>query len=552
MVELGGNKGLFGSLLLLFATVAAYTDYDRNANMYDTYSGAVYEHIPIKPPRVQNVSRYEALRVIRQNLEIYANMVREAERSRADVIVFPEYGLFGVFAFGTMKSHDSIHPFLETIPEVEHAKWNPCEERDLDEEDYIIQKKLSCLARDNRMHIVASLGEKARCNRRSNHKCPSHSYYHYSSTVVFSDKGNLVAKYRRMALLNEPYFDSPDEFSIAVFETIQNKFAVVSSYDTMLKEPITELLNKRKVKNIIIPNVWRSSSPLLSSVQWHSSWAIGNEVNVLAATIHDTNIGSYGSGIYFPYSESSYYNKPDSTRGHLLIDHVKMNRYSRQKKPVIPHLSVSFGKFSYHSVKILGEEIRFKFIDLPNYTDNVSICSGSFCCKVDYSGESLESEKYSLGIYKGFINALDRRMSFEICTVMNCNRVCGKDIFSADTYFSRFGLSGYNFTADHIYPQMVFMNKGDQILDDVWQYEHGKINSKHMFNNPLHSATMIGRIYNEDKSLPTFGTSGFPVNEDKRYSERTKYDRKNGAVSRFTPTVFVVVMGTILSVLSFS
>ena len=40
----------------------------------------------------------------------------------ADIIIFPEYGAFGI----GFETRNSIYPFLEEIPNPDNFNWNPC------------------------------------------------------------------------------------------------------------------------------------------------------------------------------------------------------------------------------------------------------------------------------------------------------------------------------------------------------------------------------------------------------------------------------------------
>ncbi|GAB1600457.1 vascular non-inflammatory molecule 3-like [Argonauta hians] len=543
----GPCKDLLAGLLGLVTITAVLSDYGSIS--HDGYIGAVLEYEPNEPIDLYNVNRAMALSVIKSNMRIYKSKAREADIRHSDIIVFPEYGLFGVFNDRTPNIRDYISPFLETIPSVGRKRWIPCNNTSLDEDQYYIQISLSCLAERHNMIVVASLGEKARCTRGRDYTCPNKGYYQFITTVVYSKEGAFIAKYRRSALLHEPYFDSPNQSEIATFESSSGiKFGIVSSYDTIVEEPMKELIQKQGIKNIIIPNVWRAESPLLSSAQWHSSLAKRFNINILAATVHDSSIKSYGTGIYLQSGLSYTYIDTESSRHgekkkFLIAKNVEVtNEYSKSTYINTPRLQLIRDKYTYETVKILGQEVNFKFVDLKNYK-NVSVCSGHFCCKVEHSPNALNRDRYGLGVFKGFIKAFGKKLSFEICTVMKCQDRCGMMILNPTTYFRNFGLYGYNFTTDEIYPHMLFQDyQMKSILSPKWQYEGGKIKMDNM-DDALQAATLLGRVYREDKSLTRYQGAT-------RYSNSGSYRKGSASISKFTLSAIVVSIVSAISLIS--
>lgn len=60
-----------------------------------------------------------------------------------------------------------------------------------------MQERLSCMARNNSIYVVANMGDKKLCNS-SDPSCPSDGRYQYNTDVVFDPEGKLVARYHKV------------------------------------------------------------------------------------------------------------------------------------------------------------------------------------------------------------------------------------------------------------------------------------------------------------------------------------------------------------------
>ncbi|XP_066104420.1 vascular non-inflammatory molecule 3-like isoform X2 [Saccopteryx bilineata] len=160
----------------------------------DTFIAAVYEHAVIIPNETKiPVSKEEALLQMNKNINAFEEAVKQAATQGAHIIVTPEDAIYGwIF------TREAIYPYLEDIPDPE-VNWTPC--KDPQRFGYApVQERLSCMARDNAIYVVANMGDKKPCNA-SDPQCPPDGRYQYNTNVVFDSEGRLVARYHKTCTL---------------------------------------------------------------------------------------------------------------------------------------------------------------------------------------------------------------------------------------------------------------------------------------------------------------------------------------------------------------
>ena len=72
--------------------------------------------------------------------------------------MLPDYGITGFD-----QSSDSMVPFLEDIPEPS-GFWNSCDEPTTSYPDTRVLYRLSCMAKDHRIYIIANMGDIKYCD----------------------------------------------------------------------------------------------------------------------------------------------------------------------------------------------------------------------------------------------------------------------------------------------------------------------------------------------------------------------------------------------------
>ncbi|KAH3701560.1 hypothetical protein DPMN_076549 [Dreissena polymorpha] len=224
-----------------------------------------------------------------------------------------------------------MFPYLEYIPDPAASMWNPCNKsKPFDSE---VQTELSCIAKTHSLYVVANMGATLPCPPGDT-SCPDDHRYQYSTNVVYAPNGDFIARYFKYNLNKEEfsYFDKPTVVNYTKFTTPFGTFATFCSNDIMHEEPTVTLIKKMNITNIVFPSAWREQLPLMSAIEFHSAFAEGMLINLLAANLHIRTMGYYGSGLYWPTGVSinaSYcYNDDVGSGGFLVVDKLTAIYYS--------------------------------------------------------------------------------------------------------------------------------------------------------------------------------------------------------------------------------
>lgn len=172
--------------LYFLKCVVSFALFAQAVGALDTFIAAVYEHAVILPNKTETpVSAEEALLLMNKNIDVLEKAIKLAAEQGAHIIVTPEDGIYG-----WLFTRETIYPYLEDIPDPE-VNWIPC--RDPKRFGYTpVQERLSCLAKDNSIYVVANIGDKKPCNA-TDPQCPLDGRYQYNTNVVFDSEGRLKA-----------------------------------------------------------------------------------------------------------------------------------------------------------------------------------------------------------------------------------------------------------------------------------------------------------------------------------------------------------------------
>ncbi|XP_061479850.1 pantetheinase-like [Rhineura floridana] len=464
----------------------------------DKYIAAVYEHVVMLPGiTLKPVSSEEALKLMNKNMDILEKAVKGAAKQGARIIVTPEDGIYG-FRF----TREALYPYLEDIPDPQ-VDWIPCTAPERFGSTPV-QERLSCLARHNSIYVVANIGDKKPCNHTDS-KCPSDGHYQYNTNVVFDSNGKLVARYHKFNLfMVEHQFDFPQEPEFVTFSTDFGKFGLFTCFDILFHDPAVALVSKHHVDTILFPTAWMNVLPHLTAVEFHSAWAMGMQVNVLASNTHSCDLNMTGSGIYAPDGSRAYHYDAESKNGHLLIAEL----YSHPSLSPTHPSSVNWSLYAT-TIKPFPEDHNFTgliffdeftFSELTKEAGNFTVCQKDLCCHLSYKmTEKREDEVYVLGAFDG-LHEVEGQYYLQICTLLKCGstdlKTCGQSVTTAHTHFDSFSLSG-TFSTNYVFPEVLL--SGVQLAPGEFQVlSDGQLISQNGTSKPVLTVTLFGRWYEKD------------------------------------------------------
>lgn len=194
--------------MFVFILFSLFTEF----NSVTGYKAAAFEHYPFFVVDPHPLTRNEALSVMRKNVAVYREQARMAVEQGAQIIVFPEDGIYGF-----SHSRATIKPYLEPIPNPSEKMFiNPCINKTLTRNE--ILQELSCIARYNSIALVANMGDIQYCTSRDPN-CPNDGRYQFNTDVVFDTDGRLIAKYHKQHLFHEMAFNTPAKCEFVTFVT---------------------------------------------------------------------------------------------------------------------------------------------------------------------------------------------------------------------------------------------------------------------------------------------------------------------------------------------
>ncbi|NWH68659.1 VNN1 Pantetheinase, partial [Geococcyx californianus] len=368
-----------------------------------------------------------------------------------------------------------------------------------------VQERLSCMARNNSIYVVANIGDKKLCNS-SDPNCPSDGRYQYNTDVVFDLEGKLVARYHKYNLfMSETQFNYPKEPEAVTFETPFGKLGIFTCFDILFREPAVVLVRELQVDTVLFPTAWMNVLPFLTAVEFHSAWAMGMAVNFLAANTHYTSLSMTGSGIYAPGGARTYYYNMKTEDGRLLI--AELDSHPRLSPVSLPAVSWSSYASSVKRLSLNDHDFeglifhdQFTFTELTKPEGNLTVCQKDLCCHLSYkTAEKRENELYVLGVFDG-LHVVEGQYYLQICTLLKCQSTdpstCGQPVETALTKFEMFSLSG-TFGTNYVFPEVLY--SGVQLAPGEFEVlNDGRLVSKTRPTKPVVTVTLFGRWYEKD------------------------------------------------------
>jgi len=501
-------------LLRFFCSFIVVLLSTKSCTSKDVYTAAVYEHATFFIVENKTFTRQEALDIMRKNLAVFQAKAELARSKGAEIVVFPEDGLYG-FDY----TRQQIFPFLEDIPNPSKLQnsWNPCRDPDRFKNTEVL-RELSCIAHNSSIVVVANMGDVQYCDKLDPH-CPEDGRYQFNTDVVLDSDGTLLAKYHKQNLYHEKQFNTPQKAEIVIFKTSFGiTFGVFTCFDMLFHDPAITLVEKYGVRNIVFPTAWMDGFPILASVEYQQAWSRLTCVNLLAANQHQPLADMVGSGIYSCGEALSYVYDMKTYEGHLLVATLpnldlhpgqcnmqtclstSMAFKSAQDMLKQVNLPMPPGSKPFHSVVINDV---YTFVKLEAVEGNVSVCSNDLCCQASYftsSQQPFKSELFALGAFSGHHNP--EGYYIQACVLIKCSKMeehsCGSPTFTASTTFRSLTVMGNFSSKAHVFPEILLSDV--QLLSAKAMSVSGPKMTVQSFNKPLLAAVLFGRIYELDNA----------------------------------------------------
>ena len=489
-MQQGGVPPILALLVLLLMVKASIAS--------TGYTAAVYEHVTFSKSGVQ--TRSQALGVMMENIAVFQEKSRLAKEKGADIIVFPEDGLYG-WAF----TRDEIYLYLDDIPNPSGltTSWNPCTEPDRFNNTEVTHI-LSCMARNFSIAVVANMGDVKYCNKTSDPYCPDDGRYQFNTDVAFDTDGTLLASYHKVHLfsIEKTYFNVPRQPEAVTFMTSFGvTFGVFTCFDLLFYDPAIVL--GESVRNIAFPTAWMDSLPTLISVGIQQGWSRALSVNFLAANQHYPKYKMTGSGIYSSGEALQYIHDMQTSEGHLLVAHVPnadLPKKNFQESSTESNLDQS----SDETFTSILRADPSTFVKLSGAHGTVSVCTPGLCCHANYSTISehpFGDEMFAFGVFNGH-HKYPGGYYIQACILLKCasmeEQSCGSSATTSSTIFSSFAIDGNFSNETYVYPEVIVSDL--QIVSGKETEYSGHKMVVSSFNKPLLSAMLFGRTYALDSS----------------------------------------------------
>ena len=418
--------------------------------------------------------------------------------------MFPEYGITGFD-----QSRDSMVPFLEDIPEPS-GLWNSCDEPTTSYPDTKVLHRLSCMAKDHRIYIIANMGDIKYCDIKGDNSCPRDGRYQFNTNVVFDSKGTLISRYHKRNMYDEtPLFDPSPTPEYSIFETPFGTFGHIVCFDILNYYPTQVLLEDKGIQNLIVTSAWNVFYPFVLPIQMYSGLAKRNNINVIAANIRNFDYVMASSGIFGANEE--VFSDPDfmNSKGELLVAEVKQPLLKDSGTELEPLTGVSKGQG--HSGNY-DYGMNTTFTILNESKGKTSICSESVCCFAEYEFDMKKADELFILAAAEFSTTYLAVINLQFCAIHKClsNHIqtCGKTVSRAESTVKRLKIQAV-FDNAIVLPFVATSPKENRSINiDMHSYKFDRdraILESDGFEHPLLSAVVYNSL--SFKKEPSIGES---------------------------------------------
>ncbi|KAG0433367.1 hypothetical protein HPB47_019988, partial [Ixodes persulcatus] len=285
-----------------------------------------------------------------------------------DIIVFPEKGLMlGLDDRQKLSLHAEDIPDAGALPCLEGGDLTP------------VLAALSCLARDNRIYVVANVYDHKHCppGRTS---CPPDGVLFYNTNVALDRNGTLVSRWENLSLNLCTLFVCHVKAEGHCHESeILGVLTGTIFFRPTSGHGISVLLTAQYTSQFIPRH---DVLPGIYSVAVQQAWSLAHGVPLLAAGVQRPPTGTLGSGIYAGGRGPLIYSYSPDNRSKLLIANTDAAapENSRYAGDVLDVRSLTF---SYMNTS------AFAVASLLNASGEMLVCNGEVCCRLSYASTEL-------------------------------------------------------------------------------------------------------------------------------------------------------------------
>ena len=493
---------------VVLVIVASYFQYSTTANhvVSSFYKAAVVEfkpysgHIHVIPPSKQVAQQY-----MMTNLQSFELLIQQAHVQGVQLIVFPEDGITGA----DFVTRATLHPYLENIPAVNEDAINPCLNDSFD--DRPVLQRLSCMAREYDMVLIANMGDVQECSSSTDPHCPDDGRYQFNTDVVFDSDGSLLAKYHKTHLFTGESltFNFPPHDEVVTFKvSFGVTFGIFTCYDILFCNPPFELIQEG-VKNIVFPTYWGNEFPFYTSINLQQGWSWRTGVNFIASNQHDArkhfiNFFATGSGIYSAGVPLAYYISGDTfeeASGKLLVADVPFN--PTRNTTIRNGTAVKVGNvlmkkttsFSNYNIQILTNSSGS--VEVTHTNDQLNI---GVSCRLEYKYDTTLNTSDTYAFTAGVVmedKSVHNDLAYAVCSLVKCAKTCGDALYSTDyrtnAVFTQLSMSG-NFSTDSVVIPTV-LGSGLTLLDpSLFVLDHNSLHLKQDIKQLILSANLWTRV----------------------------------------------------------
>eukprot|EP01064_Diplonema_japonicum_P016692 TRINITY_DN2470_c0_g1_i1.p1 TRINITY_DN2470_c0_g1~~TRINITY_DN2470_c0_g1_i1.p1 ORF type:complete len:489 (+),score=87.05 TRINITY_DN2470_c0_g1_i1:42-1508(+) len=381
--------------------------------------GSVIEHEVISG---NATSRNDALKVMEANMNKMTPLIEQAARDGSDIVVLPEMALTAL-----VESRQVMSYYIAVLPETgnETVACNNSVYATIP-----MLQRLSCAARENKIHLAVNWGEIVPCTNTDPH-CPPDGKYQFNTELIFTDKGVLVAKYHKLHTFDATEFDTPPEEEFVYFVMKGVRVGIVTCFDAIYGSPLLPLIKKHNVSVFVLSHWWVNQYAMFSAAAWWQALSRRLDVSLLAAanwqTVDIPHLWNSGSGLYSRGNIiASWYNVNREHQEKLLTGTVDTNGGSGNNLPeytnpipITPPGPMCVQHFDWDAASIrVGEQ----------YTGKVSC--GPFSCEASFVVSQLpqQPEYWVLYMDRGYYVDSDGAGVYyyeEFCSLYKCNTADG-------------------------------------------------------------------------------------------------------------------------------